>query len=210
MLRKYIFLILLLSFLQIFLACQTNPGTGGQLTKDNQPTEKIAGNAEITSMSDLGSIIDFSLTDQNKKTLTLADLKGKVWVADFFFTSCQGACPIMNSRMSKLEKSLASSGLHLLSISVDPAVDTPEVLAKYAKNFNATDQWKFVTGEKAKIIELSVKGFHLSADEEPTSHSQRLVLIDRNSHIRGYYHVDREDEMKLLEKNAKDLLSATK
>lgn len=210
MFNKYVFLGILLVSLQIFTACQSSAGTGGQLTKDDKPTDKIAGNAEITSMTDLGQIMDFALTDQNKKPLVLADLKGQVWVADFFFTSCQGACPIMTSQMSKLEKSLAPSGLHLLSISVDPAVDTPEVLAEYAKKFKATDQWKFVTGEKAKIIELSVKGFHLSADEDPTSHSQRLVLIDRNSHIRGYYHIDREDEMKLLAQNAKDLLSTVK
>lgn len=205
--RIYIALILLLVCLQISLtACYT---TSELLTKGDETAGKIADNSEITSMSDLGQIMDFSLTDQNKKTLSLADLKGKVWVVDFFFTSCQGVCPVMNSRMSKLEKSLASFGLHLLSISVDPAIDTPEVLAEYAKNFNATDQWKFVTGEKAKIIELSVKGFRLSADEDPSSHSQRLVLIDRNSHIRGYYHIDREDEMKLLEENARNLLNTT-
>ncbi len=211
--EKYVFLIFLVS-LQLFVSCQNAVGTGQVISTGNSRTsnssDSIAGNAEITSLSDLGPLMDFSLTDQNGRTVTLTDLKGKVWVADFFFTSCQGACPIMTGQMAKLKRNLGSEGLHLLSISVDPAVDTVEKLADYAKQFDAKDDWRFVTGEKSKIIELSVKGFHLSADEDPSSHSQRLVLIDRDSHIRGYYHVERENEMKLLEENAKQLLTNSK
>lgn len=210
---KCVYWVFLLFLLQLFTNCQSSPGTGQVISSANELSSKpgeIAGNAEITSLSDLGPLMDFSLTDQDGHQMTLADLKGKVWVADFFFTSCQGACPIMTGQMAKLKRNLGASGLHLLSISVDPAVDNVEKLADYAKQFNAKDDWRFLTGEKSKIIELSVKGFRLSADEDPTSHSQRLVLIDRNSHIRGYYHIDRENEMKLLEESAAMLLTTTK
>lgn len=210
---KYLYLAVLLLCLQLFASCQS-PGTGQVITTGNNikpnTSDPIAGNEELTSLSDLGALTDFSLTDQQGRTMTLADLKGKVWVADFFFTSCQGACPIMTGHMAKLKRDLSASGLHLLSISVDPAIDTVEKLADYAKQFDAKDEWRFLTGEKAKIIELSVKGFRLSADEDPTSHSQRLVLLDRDSHIRGYYHIEREEEMKLLAENAAQLLKASK
>lgn len=219
--KKCFSFVLFFSLLQLFLNCQTSPGTGQVITNGTNGTNgintnssksdnDIAGNSEITSLSDLGELMDFSLTDQQGRTITLASLKGKVWVADFFFTSCQGACPIMTGQMAKLKRNLGAKGLHLLSISVDPAVDTVEKLADYAKQFDAKDEWLFVTGEKSKIIELSVKGFRLSADEDPTSHSQRLVLVDRNAHIRGYYHIERENEMKLLEENAAQLLSVSK
>jgi protein SCO1 len=209
-----LFLLFFLFSLQFFVSCQSSAGTGQVISNGNNVSsnvsEPIAGNSELTSLSDIGPLMDFSLTDQNGRIVTLADLKGKVWVADFFFTSCNGACPIMTGQMAKLKRNLGASGLHLLSISVDPAVDTVEKLADYAKQFDAKDDWRFVTGEKSKIIELSVKGFRLSADEDPTSHSQRLVLLDRNAHIRGYYHVERENEMKLLEESAAKLLAESK
>lgn len=191
--------IALLLIAALFINCQSP-------TNNNQTSNAVVGNEQLITLSDLGEVAEFSLTNQNGKTITTADLKGKIWVADFFFTSCQGVCPVMTARMSKLDKTLGDKGLHLLSISVDPATDTPEKLIEYAKNFDAKDNWQFLTGEKAKIIDLSVKGFRLSLGEDPMSHSQRLVLIDNHSHIRGYYHVDRENEMQLLVEHATQLL----
>ena len=187
-------LLLIVSF---FINCQS---------PTNQTSNAVVGSEQLTALSDLGELPDFSLTNQNGKTITTADLKGKVWVADFFFTSFQGVCPVMTARMSKLDKTLGDKGLHLLSISVDPATDTPEKLTEYAKNFEAKDNWQFLTGEKSKIIDLSVKGFRLSLGEDPMSHSQRLVLIDNRSHIRGYYSIDRENEMQLIVEHATQLL----
>lgn len=191
--------IALLLIATLFINCQNS-------TNNNQTSNAVVGNEQLITLSDLGEVAEFSLTNQNGKTITTTDLKGKIWVADFFFTSCQGVCPVMTARMSKLDKTLGDKGLHLLSISVDPATDTPEKLTEYAKNFDAKDNWQFLTGEKAKIIDLSVKGFRLSLGEDPMSHSQRLVLIDNHSHIRGYYHVDRENEMQLLVEHATQLL----
>lgn len=191
--------IALLLIATLFINCQSP-------TNNNQTSNAVVGNEQLLTLSDLGELPEFSLTNQSGKTITTADLKGKIWVADFFFTSCQGVCPVMTARMSKLDKTLGNKGLNLLSISVDPATDTPENLTEYAKNFDAKDNWQFLTGEKAKIIDLSVKGFRLSLGEDPMSHSQRLVLIDNRSHIRGYYHVDRENEMQLLVEHAAQLL----
>lgn len=191
--------IALLLIVSVFINCQSP-------TNNNQTSNAVVGNEQLITLSDLGELPEFSLTNQSGKTLTTADLKGKIWVADFFFTSCQGVCPVMTARMSKLDKTLGDKGLHLLSISVDPATDSPEKLTEYAKKFEAKDNWQFLTGEKAKIIDLSVKGFRLSLGEDPMSHSQRLVLIDNRSHIRGYYSIDRENEMQLIVEHATQLL----
>ncbi len=190
--------IALLLIATLFINCQS--------PTNNQTANAVVGNEQLITLSDLGELPEFSLTNQSGKTITTTDLKGKIWVADFFFTSCQGVCPVMTARMSKLDKTLGDKGLHLLSISVDPATDTPEKLTEYAKNFEAKDNWQFLTGEKAKIIDLSVKGFRLSLGEDPMSHSQRLVLIDGRSHIRGYYSIDRENEMQLIVEHAAQLL----
>lgn len=197
--RPYLGYLLAIALLFVAVACQPSSegGTGGVISTPNA----------LSTLEDRGEIRDFALTDQNGRKVTLADLKGQVWVADFFFTSCQGACPKMNAQMLKLQHKLGKSGLKLLSITVDPAKDTPEHLKQYAQDFGADQSsWSFLTGEQAKIIELSVKGFKLSADENPSSHSQRLILLDRNSHIRGYYHNEEDKEMELLAQHAEQLL----
>lgn len=180
----------------------TNAAKPGEIV-----VEPGKSSSPLAKMADFGAVPDFSLKAQNGKEVTAATLKGKVWVADFFFTQCANACPMMNSNMEKLYKEFGNNGLKFLSISVDPEHDTAEHLAEYAKKFGAKeDEWLFLTGDKAKIIELSNKGFKLSATEEPSSHSQRLVLLDKEGHIRGYYRYDDEHEMAELHKNAELLL----
>jgi protein SCO1 len=137
----------------------------------------------------LGQIQDFSLTDVNNKTVTPADLKGKVWVAKFFFTTCGGICPTMSKNLAALHRSyVLEKDVRMVSISVNPDTDTPEVLKQYAKKFNAdTDQWIFLTGPIADIQKLAVESFKLGSIEEPVFHSPHLTLVDREGHIRGYY-----------------------
>jgi protein SCO1/2 len=162
----------------------------------------------LTQLQDLGALPDFKLTDQQGQPVSLANLKGKVWVADFFFTSCGGVCPTMTATLAKLYKELAPVGLNILSISVDPETDTPDKLAAYAADWQAKrDNWLFLTGELPQIIELSVKGFKLGLNEDPTSHSQRFILIDRQGHIRGYYRSDDAAEMTALRQNLTVLLA---
>lgn len=136
---------------------------------------------------------DFTLIERSGRTHSLADLRGKVWVADFFYTTCPGPCPMMSSRLSALQEKLSvAADVRLVSISTDPAKDTPEVLGKYAERFKAGANWLFFTGEKEVIFELANKGFKLSVTEErnnpePITHSTKLVLVDREGFVRGFY-----------------------
>ncbi len=154
-----------------------------------------------------GRVPDFKLTDQGGQPFTSAWLKGRVWIADFIFTSCAGQCPEMTQKMRILQDRLDPK-IHLVSFSVDPARDTPSVLFDYAKKAGADpSRWTFLTGEKATLEQLAQKGFHLSfADggtvEEPFTHSVRLVLVDSEGGIRGYYDAT---DAHAVEKLVKDL-----
>lgn len=147
---------------------------------------------------------EFSLTDQAGKSVTLHDLAGRVWVADFIFTSCGGTCPLITANMRKLQDVLPPE-IRLVSITVDPARDTPEILAAYAGEHGAAgDRWLFLTGDKQALYDLCVKGFKLPLDTEggtaaePIVHSTRFVLVDKRGEIRGYYSGIEEDELKRL------------
>ena len=136
---------------------------------------------------------DFSLTDQTERTVTLNQLKGKVWIADFIFTNCGGTCPAMTEQMRKLQQVLPAE-VRLVSFTVDPTRDTSKALAAYAAEHGATkDRWLFLTGDKQALFDLCVKGFKLPVDDtggtpvEPITHSTRFVLVDKNGEIRGYY-----------------------
>ena len=155
---------------------------------------------------------DFSLTDQSDRTVTLNDLKGKVWVADFIFTNCAGACPMMTDKMRKLQEALPAE-VRMVSITVDPSRDTPKVLAAYAAERGATpDRWLFLTGDKQVVHDLCIKGFKLPLDEtggtaaEPIAHSTRFVLVDQQGDIRGYYEATDEEDLQQLASDAKSLL----
>jgi len=154
---------------------------------------------------------EFSLTDQTGKAVTLHDLAGKVWVADFIFTNCGGTCPLMTDKMRKLQDALPME-IRLVSFTVDPTRDTSEVLAAYAAEHGATsDRWLFLTGDKQALHELCVKGFKLPLDTEdgtpaePIAHSTRFVLVDRQGAVRGYYSGTEENELRRLATDAKRL-----
>src|SRR5712675_547679 len=104
----------------------------------------------------------FALTASNGAPVTNATFAGRVWIADFIFTRCTGACPLLSGRMLALQKALAGrDDVRLVSFSVDPDYDTPEVLASYAKDHGAdTSRWIFLTGARADLHELIGKGFH--------------------------------------------------
>lgn len=147
----------------------------------------------------------FTLTERSGQPVSSETLKGKVWIADFFYTTCPGPCPMLSSRLSALQEQLAGKDdVRLVSISLDPEKDTPEVLQAYATKFKAGANWLFFTGEKAKIHDLAMKGFKMSAVEdrtqaEPIVHSTKLVLVDRSGTVRGFYEgVGADDTTKLL------------
>lgn len=136
----------------------------------------------------------FTLTERTGQPFDSNSMRGKIWVADFFFATCPGVCLDMTKRMSFVKHSTADlADVRLLSISTDEK-DTPAVLTDYANSHQAGDRWFFVSGEKLKVFNLSIDGFKLAlADAEGVDvkekfiHSTKLVLIDREGWIRGYY-----------------------
>jgi protein SCO1/2 len=147
----------------------------------------------------LGQVPDFSLIERSGQAVSLKNLKGQVWVADFVFTHCAGPCPLLSRRMQSLQEPLAPyPAARLVSFSVDPERDTPEVLAEYAKRYNAGERWLFLTGEKEPLYWLIMDGFKLGVDDGSAltagvpgpgtiTHSTRFVLVDREGRIRAYY-----------------------
>lgn len=136
---------------------------------------------------------DTQLVDETGRSVNLGSLKGSVTVYDFIFTSCTGTCPIMTNNMRALTPKIdRDAPVRFVSISVDPARDTPPVLARYAKRVRNDPRWTFLTGERQQIVDLSVKGFKLAAGDpmpggEPLLHSSKFAVADRNGMIRGYF-----------------------
>jgi protein SCO1/2 len=145
------------------------------------------------TISSYGAVPSFELVNQEAQPFGSAQLAGKIWIADFIFTSCPGPCPIISSRMSELQKPLAKTDIHLVSFTVDPEKDTPEVLRAYAEKLHAqSKRWDFLTGSRAAIYALTRDGFKLAVSDGSDEggmpvHSTRVVLVDRRGAIRGYY-----------------------
>jgi protein SCO1/2 len=138
----------------------------------------------------LGTVPAFTLTAQDGAAFDSSALAGKVWVVDFIFTNCTGPCPRMTAQMRRVQKAYPGNGdLKLLSITVDPARDTPQQLAEYATNFHADHgQWSFLTGPVPAIHHLSRNVFMLGdVDGKNFDHSTRFMLVDRQGRIRGSY-----------------------
>lgn len=143
------------------------------------------------------SVPDFSLTERSGRIVSLVDLHGKIWIADFIYTECTDTCPLQTVDMAKLQEQwMNKSDLELVSFSVDPGRDTPRVLSRYASRFKADPtRWLFLTGSNEEIARLIQEGFHLAAaparkrndGSRMILHSPRFVLVDRQGQIRGYY-----------------------
>ncbi|MFM8431646.1 MAG: SCO family protein, partial [Bacteroidota bacterium] len=136
---------------------------------------------------------DFHLTDQLGRPVSQKDLDGRIYVANFFFASCQSVCPPMNENMRRIqEKFKGIDDIRLVSYTVDPDNDTVQALAAYAKKLKAdNDQWLFLTGPKDSIYDLARTGYLLPAaqriQENDFFHSQDILLIDKEKRIRGIY-----------------------
>ncbi|MEW5975277.1 MAG: SCO family protein [Acidobacteriota bacterium] len=151
---------------------------------------------------------EFVLTERSGRPLGLRDLSGKVWIADFIFTSCPGPCPRMSASMAALQKELGDApDLRFVSISVDPDTDTPEVLAGYANRYGARpDRWFFLTGSKQDIHTLAKDGFLVGGIENVMEHSTRFILVDRTGGIRGYYDSQDQEAVAALRADTLNLL----
>ena len=164
----------------------------------------------------LYKVPEFRLTDSFGKPFSNKDLDGKVYMASFMFTSCPTTCPGLIERMKVAQKRLKGLGqkVALLSISVDPDYDTPEILHKYARRNKANPYvWKFLTGSRQELQSLLIDGYKVPMGEKEAVegvvgtekvtlmdivHSEKLVLVDEEGMIRGYYSTDTHGMNKMM------------
>ncbi len=170
------------------------------------------GQGELPRLSE---VPDFLATAESGVPIRRADLGGKVVVADFVFTTCTGICPGMTAKMKALSEGLRDEPrVRFVSFTVDPDNDTPEVLARYAREHGADPaRWSFLRIEKPGLRRLVREGFKLAVEDaapgaaEPILHSTRFVLVDTAGVIRGYYDSDRPGAMAALAQDARRLAS---
>lgn len=155
---------------------------------------------------------DFSLINQNGKVITQEDYKDKIYVSDFFFTTCQTICPIMTYNMAKIQKEFSEDdSVMLLSHSVTPEIDSVAVLRDYADRKGVVDaKWNVTTGDKKHIYELARKSYFAVVDEgdggdQDFIHTENFILVDKKRQIRGYYDGTQDEEMDRLITDIKTL-----
>ncbi|MFQ5684135.1 MAG: SCO family protein [Candidatus Binatia bacterium] len=163
-----------------------------------------------------GAVPEFLLIERSGRQISLSDLKGSTWLANFMYTNCQDTCPIQSAQMKLIQDEFPyEKDFRLVSITVDPDRDTPKVLTEYAKRFGtSSDRWLFLTGRREQLHRLAQDGFRLSVvpvsrDEDVSSlitHSSRFVLVDSEARIRGYYPGTDMDAMVRLRRDLKTLL----
>ena len=157
-----------------------------------------AADVRAEALPQLGTVGPFWLKDQDGATFTEASLDGRVWVAAFMFTRCPTVCPEMVRRMRDIQGRAKAAGteLSLVSFSVDPENDTPEVLRAFASERGLdTGNWRFLTGDSSVIRDTAERGFKIGVDGTPKAgaehygitHGTHLVLLDNRRTIRGYY-----------------------
>ena len=169
--------------------------TPKKVLKIYQPAEVSAELVDTTLqyVKKYHTIADFSLTNQNGNTVTEKDYNDKIYVADFFFTTCQTICPIMTDHMVKIQKELKDDHeILLLSHTVTPEIDSVDVLKKYAVEKGVDDnKWNLVTGDKKQIYDLARKSYLVAKDnpfeEYDLIHTENFVLVDKKKRIRGFY-----------------------
>jgi protein SCO1/2 len=168
----------------------------------------------------LAQVADFSLTNQNGAAVSLADLRGRVWIGDIIFTHCGGPCLRMTHQMKELQDALAKdNSIKFISLTTDSDNDTPAVLKTYAERNGADlNRWSFLTGTKKQVNNLAVDSLKLSVVEKKPEervtpedlwvHSTIFVLVDKRGQLRGIYQTGGEDVSWPAEK--RKLLAAAK
>ncbi len=156
----------------------------------------------------LGMLPEFSLTNATGDQIGLDDLKGKVWVADFIFTTCTMACPVLTGNMNLIHKAFKNNdNIRIVSISVYPEYDTPQVLSDYASQYDAnTNRWHFLTGPEENVQDVIKNGFKMGDYEDIIFHSEKFALVDQKNRLRGYYNGMQTDDVTRLKKDMEKLL----
>lgn len=162
----------------------------------------------LTAPEHFGDVPTFALTDQTGAAFGTDQLNGTLWVSNFIFTRCRTVCPVFSAKMAELRERAQGEfpELHLVSFSVDPDYDTPEVLATYAKQFDANpSQWHFLTGPIDQVRAVVTDGMKMYMDDASTvetpealMHGSHFVLVDADHTIRGFYNVDDETTIERL------------
>jgi protein SCO1/2 len=163
------------------------------------------------------TIGDFSFQNQDNETITQKEVKGKIYVAEYFFTTCKSICPIMNSQMQRVQNEFkGNSNVKILSFTVDPETDTVAQMKRYANSHNAVKgQWHFLTGKQEDLYSLARKSFFVLKPAEVTNqgdvgsdfiHTNNFVLVDGRGRIRGYYDGTNKNEITELIKDIERLL----
>jgi uncharacterized membrane protein YozB (DUF420 family)/cytochrome oxidase Cu insertion factor (SCO1/SenC/PrrC family) len=179
----------------------------------------VAAAAEFDPLfEDRGPAPSFQLTDRGGRSVSLDDLRGKVWVAYFSFTCCQQGCAVTNANVARLQRNLASyPNVALVHFNVYPQHDTPELLTRFAKDHGADDErWLFLTGAESAMYDLIEKGFHESVRRNPQAtpgnevlHTWRMLIVDHRGRIRGYIDDGRDEaQVARLEGRVKHLVQA--
>lgn len=160
---------------------------------------------------------DFSLTSQTGQIISQQNLQGKIYVANFFFASCKDVCKKMSSNLQQVQEAfMKEPAVKLVSYTVDPERDSVAVLSKYAETYGANpDKWYLLTGPKSQIYQLAQEGYKLPAMQAPSLipdfiHSEKLLLIDEEKHVRGIYDGTNEEEIERLITEIKVLLQERK
>jgi len=160
---------------------------------------------ELSHVKKYHTIADFSLVNQNGDTITEQDYKDKIYIADFFFTTCLTICPIMTGNMEYLQQQIMDDPqVLLLSHSVTPEIDSVPRLKEYAMEKGVVDsKWNLVTGDKKQIYELARKSYlavKTDGDGGPFDmiHTENFILVDQNKRIRGTYDGTKKEEMERL------------
>ena len=155
---------------------------------------KVVSKFQKADLTTFNKVPDFEFTNQNGKTITNKNFEGKVYVVEFFFTTCPSICPIMNTKMLNIQKEFyGNPNFGIASFSITPSIDTPEVLNEYTKNHGITSRnWHLLTGQSQDVVyELANKGFKLYAgkaddqDHGGFEHSGLFALIDKDGYIRS-------------------------
>jgi len=193
-----------LSFLLVALMAYTGYSAWGWYQSAQVRRDGASKPRHIEQTRATGSLADAALVDTEGKPFSLDDLKGHVWLASFFFSSCPGPCAQMNREISSLQQEITDPSLKFVSITCDPANDTPEVLAKYARTFQADPaRWSFLSGPFASVKKLGTEAFQVPVG--PKMHTERVILIDKWSNVRGLYLTSDPTQMITLKKKIKQL-----
>ena len=203
--RKFFGVLLVFSAVTIFLFYSALKPTKSLPIYNPSDVNPELVDTTVQYISKYHTISDFSFTNQNGKSITQKDYEGKIYVADFFFTTCKSICPKMTTNLVEVQKAfLDNSKVKLLSFSVMPDIDSVSVLKEYAKINSVIDsKWNLVTGDKKAIYAMARKSYLAVKQGKPEElydmvHTENFVLVDSKRRIRGFYDGTKKEEIQRL------------